>query len=243
MEDNRLRTFVKQVIENTPDDWLHLTTHRLDIYEEKLAKSQFLEQFEELYVTQNTHSSALEALPTAYDYIRLGHPLSCVLEWGLAKLNGRKPEQVISFSSQVTPILAILRKNLLANKNTQICHIGELPSCFDADLIRWVYGYRFELRQVDHPSAIGSFDGSTVCISTHSLVAPIEHSETIDFHIHLYKNLGSVIMVNGAQNDSYIAEIQHVRRRETIAARPSNLSFRPIAMAAPTTRRVGWLLA
>ena len=174
MKDNRVRTFIQQVAQNKPDEWLRLTTHRLDIYEEKLAKSQFLEQFENLFQRNISDASALNALPTAYDYIRLGHPLSCVLEWGLAKLNGLKPEQVISFSSQVTPILAILRKNLLANKNTQICYIGELPSCFDADLIRRVYGYRFELRQVDHPSTIDSFDGSTVCISTHSSVAQIK---------------------------------------------------------------------
>uniref|UniRef100_UPI0033654F89 COR domain-containing protein n=1 Tax=Candidatus Albibeggiatoa sp. nov. BB20 TaxID=3162723 RepID=UPI0033654F89 len=52
-------------------------------------------------------------LPTAYDYIRLGHPLSCVLEWGIANLNNLDANNVISFSSQTIPVLAILRKNLL----------------------------------------------------------------------------------------------------------------------------------
>jgi cystathionine beta-lyase/cystathionine gamma-synthase len=222
MEDNRVRAFIQQVVKNRPDDWLHLTTHRLDIYEEKLAKSQFLEQFKNLFQRNISDASALNALPTAYDYIRLGHPLSCVLEWAMAHFNSLKPEQVISFSSQVTPILAILRKNLLANKNTQICYVGELPSSFNADLIRSVYGYHFEMQQVDHPSSVESFDGSTVFISAHTAIAPMVRSEHIDFHIHLYQELGSVVMVNGAQNDSYIAEIQHVRRRETIAMTPAN---------------------
>ena len=99
-----------------PTGWLNLTTHRLDIYDEKLAKTQFLEQFEILFNTNNSESLALNELPTAYDYIRLGHPLSCVLEWGIAKLHQLKSNNVISFSSQTMPVLAILRKNLFDNK-------------------------------------------------------------------------------------------------------------------------------
>jgi cystathionine beta-lyase/cystathionine gamma-synthase len=34
--------------------------------------------------------------------------------------------------------------------------------------------------------------------------------------------LGSVLLVNGEKNDNYITEIQHVRRRETIAMTPAN---------------------
>ena len=64
-----------------PTDWLRLTTHRLDIYNESLAKTQFLDAFETLYQQNNADTAALETLPTAYDYIRLGHPLSSVLEW------------------------------------------------------------------------------------------------------------------------------------------------------------------
>ena len=104
--------YIKEVLENMPAEWLNLTTHRLDIYDEKLAKTQFLEQFETLFKEHNSESSALSELPTAYDYIRLGHPLSCVLEWVIANLNKLKAENVISFSSKTTPILAILRKNL-----------------------------------------------------------------------------------------------------------------------------------
>ena len=87
--------YIKEVLENLPTEWLNLTTHRLDIYEEKSAKTRFLEQFEALFKTHNSNASALHALPTAYDYIRLGHPLSCILEWSLANLNQLKGENVI----------------------------------------------------------------------------------------------------------------------------------------------------
>ncbi len=118
--ENKKLNYIQNVLENMPTDWLNLTTHRLDIYEEKFAKTQFLEEFERLFNDNNFHITALNKLHTAYDYIRLGHPLSCILEWGIAYLNNLKAENVISFSSKTTPILAVLRKNLLANKNTQI---------------------------------------------------------------------------------------------------------------------------
>ena len=142
MKENKMLNYIKDVLENMPTDWLNLTTHRLDIYDEKLAKTQFLDQFETLFNNNNSESSALNELPTAYDYIRLGHPLSCVLEWAIANLNNLKPENVISFSSKTIPILAILRKNLLDNKNTQIIYTGELPDFFDAEIIKnylWLY--------------------------------------------------------------------------------------------------------
>ena len=120
MQNDKMLNYIKEVLKNMPTDWLNLTTHRLDIYDESLAKIEFLDQFEKLYNANNSEPSALNELPTAYDYIRLGHPLSCVLEWAIANLHNTKAENVISFSSKTTPILAILRKNLLANRNTQI---------------------------------------------------------------------------------------------------------------------------
>ena len=115
MQDNNLFQYIKKVVENMPNGWLTTTTHRLDIYNEKLAKTEFLDQFENLYNNNIADASSLNALPTAYDYIRLGHPLSCVLEWTIAKLNDTKSENVISFSSKTTPILDKIKKNLLEN--------------------------------------------------------------------------------------------------------------------------------
>ena len=42
MEGNKMLNYLKEVLENLPTDWLKLTTHRLDIYDEKGAKTQFL---------------------------------------------------------------------------------------------------------------------------------------------------------------------------------------------------------
>jgi len=222
MLDTKALHYIKDVLENMPENWLRLTTHRLDIYNEELAKVEFLDQFETLFNTNNSEASALHELPTAYDYIRLGHPLSCVLEWGIAKLHHLKAENVISFSSQTTPILAILRKNLLDNKNTQIVYTDELPHFFGAEVLKNVYGYQFELKKVENITEISAFEGSTIFISQHDEITTNDLNSAIDFYINLYKNLGSVLIVNGEQNERYISEIQHVRRRETIAMTPIN---------------------
>ncbi|MDN3492689.1 PLP-dependent aminotransferase family protein [Winogradskyella bathintestinalis] len=222
MQDSTMLNYLKSVLINMPSDWLNLTTHRLDIYNEKLAKTQFLDQFENLYTNNISELSALNALPTAYDYIRLGHPLSSVLEWTIGKLNKLNAENVISFSSQTIPVLAILRKNLMEGKNTQILYKGNLPKSFDAELIKHVYGYDFRLIKTDDVDAILKFDGSTVFISQQDQFGTINQNANIDFHINLYENLGSILIVNGTQNDNYISDIQHVRRRETIAMTPSN---------------------
>ncbi len=222
MQDNKMLNYIQDVLDNKPTGWLSLTTHRLDIYDEKLAKSQFLDQFENLFNDNNSESSALSELPTAFDYIRLGHPLSCILEWAIAKLNNQEPNNVICFSSKTVPVLAILRKNLLKNKNTQIIYSGELPEFFDTEILRSVYGYTFDLLKVENASAIPEFDGSTIFISQQDEISSFELTSNIDFFINVHSHLGSVLLVNGEQNESYISEIQHVRRRETIAMTPAN---------------------
>ncbi|MBQ0768687.1 MAG: PLP-dependent transferase [Bizionia sp.] len=222
MEDNKMQNYIKEVLNNMPIGWLNTTTHRLDIYDEKLAKTQFLDQFESLFKNNNSESSALKALPTAYDYIRLGHPLSCVLEWGIANLNGLDAENVISFSSQTIPVLAILRKNALDNKKTQLLYTGELPDVFDIETVQRVYGYTFEVKKVETTKDIPAYNGSTIFISQESTIASTNRSPTIDFYISLHSQLGSILVVNGKQNEHYISDIQHVRRRETIAMTPAN---------------------
>ncbi|WP_430411219.1 cystathionine beta-synthase [Kordia sp.] len=222
MQDTNVLNYIKDVLKNMPANWLNLTTHRLDIYTEKLAKVEFLEQFENLYNDNTSEVSALNELPTAYDYIRLGHPLSCVLEWGIGKLYTVDTENVISFSSQITTILAILRKNSLDGKQTQIFYTDSLPNMFNAEVIKQVYGYHFEVKKVSHSSAIPKFDGSTIFISQENVIAATEIPSNIDFFITLHDNLGSILTVNGEQNKIYISAIQHVRRRETIAMTPAN---------------------
>ena len=222
MKNNIILNYLNKVLENMPKAWLNLTTHRLDIYDEKLAKSQFLEEFEILFNEKNSEASALNELPTAYDYIRLGHPLSCIVEWTIAHLNNTNPNNAISFSSKTVPILAILRKNLFANKNTQIIYIGELPDFFDAEILRRIYGYKFDLLKVENTSVISEFNGSTIFISQKEDICNFDLRSTIDFSINIHAFLGSILVVNGKHNESYISEIQHVRRRETIAMTPAN---------------------
>ena len=214
--------YLKNVLENMPTGWLSTTTHRLDIYDEKLAKTEFLEQFKLLCNKNIADTSALDDLPTAYDYIRLGHPLSCILEWAIAHLHDTKPKNIISFSSQTIPVLAILRKNLLDHKNTQIVYTGKLPVMFDAEVIKQSYGYEFELKHVEKSSDIPDFKGSTIFVSQDETISVNAINSNIDFFINIYKQLGSVLVVNGEQNEHYISEIQHVRRRETIAMTPVN---------------------
>ncbi len=222
MEDNKLLKYVTKVLDNMPTDWLQLTTHRLDIYNETLAKVQFLEQFEALFETDNFENNALSNLPTAYDYIRLGHPLSCVLEWAIAGLKHLDTENVISFASKTAPILAILRKNLLDNKNTQINFIGNLPPYLDQKVFQNIYGYKYELKQVKSAADVGKFDGSTLLITDQNGISDLQLNSNIDFYNAVDDKLGSVLLIHGSQNAQYIAEVQHVRRRETIAMTPSN---------------------
>lgn len=204
-----------------PQAWLNLTTHRLDIYDESLAKTQFLDQFESLFQTGTSDVRALGELPTAYDYIRLGHPLSSVLEWAVAKSRGTKPEQIISFSSRTAPILAILRKNLLDGRRTQIVFKGRLPENFDPDALRSIYGYAFELRLVENSSDLEPFDGTTIYVSEQEDIGHFDLIPNVDFQINHNPRLGSVVLVSDRAGE-YISEIQHVRRRETIAMTPVN---------------------
>lgn len=222
MQNNNTLHYIKEVIANLPADWLKLTTHRLDIYDEKLAKTEFLEEFEKLFANHNAETTALSKLPTAYDYIRLGHPLSSVLEWAIAKQNGLQAANVISFSSRTIPVLAVLRKNLFKKKNTQLIYTGELPAYFDAKTLKRVYGYQFELKQVNNATEIPEFKGSTIFISQQKEMGKIDLHPNIDFFISIHPQWGSILLVNGKQNESYISEIQHVRRRETIAMTPAN---------------------
>ena len=222
MQSNRILNYIKEVLVNMPTDWLNLTTHRLDIYDESLAKTQFLDQFEVLYNSDNANSDALAELPTAYDYIRLGHPLSCLLEWGIAKSNNIDVKNVISFSSQTTPILAVLRKNLLENKNTQILYTNKLPDAFDSETIQKVYGYTFETKKIDANHEVSPFDGSIILVTEKENISAFELSSSVDFFININPKLGSILLVNGEKNEKYTSEIQHVRRRETIAITPIN---------------------
>jgi cystathionine beta-lyase/cystathionine gamma-synthase len=241
MEEKNMLQFIKDVLKNLPTDWLHLTTHRLDVYDEAEAKTQFLERFENLYKNNDSDASALKELPTAFDYIRLGHPLSCLLEWTIANLNKTKADNIISFSSTTVPVLAVLRKNLMAKRNTRILYTGDLPACFDLEVVKSVYRYQFELLKLGTNEELTPFEGSTILLSHKDDFSPINLQDEIDFYINVQHAgmqgtlLGSVLLVNGEANEEYIADIQHVRRRETIAMTPVNCHAALISLSNQST--------
>lgn len=222
MENTEVRKFVDEVLKNMPDDWLNLTTHRLDIYDESAAKTKFLEGVDALFQKGAPTPAALSELPTAYDYIRLGHPLSCLLEWTIARTSALEPHQVISFSSSTMPILAVLRKNLLDGKSTKIFYTDRLPEGFDEDRLRTLYGYGFELEKVESPAAIPDFAGTTIFVSHEANLGGVDPRQSVDFFVGVHRQLGSVLVANADNRDAYISEIQHVRRRESIAMTPAN---------------------
>ncbi len=222
MKARKVIDYIEEVIAKMPEDWIKLTTHRLDIYNEELAKTEFLEEFDNLYKSNISDKASFSELPTAYDYIRLGHPLSTVLEWAIGKLNDLKAENVISFSSRTIPVMAVLRKNLIEGQNTLITYIEELPGCFDFKTLERVYGYNFNLKKVDSIEEIPEFNGSTIFIYQNDDLADLNLTSNIDFYISLQNRLGSVLTINGEKNEDYISDIQHVRRRETIAMTPAD---------------------
>ena len=222
MKNGEILKYLKNVLDNIPKNWLNDTTHRLNLYDEKLAKIQFLEHFEALINDSNYERSALDNLPTAFDYIRLGHPLSCLLEWSIGRRYNLKAENIISFSSKTIPVMAILRENLLNNKNTQINYIGEVPEFLEKGILEKVYGYTFELNKINSIDEIPNFKGSSVFISNQTKISDISLINSVDFYVSWCAELGSILLVNGEANESYINNIQHVRRRETIAMTPAN---------------------
>lgn len=220
MSNDKTMIFIKDVLKNMPADWINLTTHRLDIYNEQKAKTEFLEQFERLESTDvNGLEKKLENLPTAYDYIRLGHPLSCILEWSIAKAKKLKNESVISFSSQSMPIFAVLRSNLLANKKTRIIYNDKLPRNFNEKKIKEVYGYKFDL--IKTSDELSDFDGSSIVVTDLNNLIDIEQNPKIDFIVAI-EDFGSVTLVNEVTSSDYVSKIQHVRRRESIAMTPND---------------------
>jgi hypothetical protein len=61
--------------------------------------------------------------------------------------------------------------------------------------------------------AIPVFNGSTFNFERRKVYA-IDIPNGVDFFISLHGDLGSILFANGEKNESYISDIQHVRRRE-----------------------------
>jgi len=126
------------------------------------------------------------------------------------------------------PILAVLRKNLFDNKATQLLYTDSLPENFNPETLKQVYGYDLNCKKVKNGASVPPFDGSTIFL-LEKIETEAEHGicnfdfyDNIDFYINTNYQLGSILIAHGAENESYLSEIQHVRRRETIAMTPIN---------------------
>ncbi|MGY6559178.1 MAG: cystathionine beta-synthase [Nitritalea sp.] len=211
---------LRQTLEHMPADWLVLTTHRLDVYQESRAKTAFLDAFQALIQAEQLDTDSLAQLPTAYDYIRLGHPLSCLLEWGLMVQRGADASHCISFTSTTMPFLAVLRQNKLLGKATRLLHAGTLPVQLDPHTLRRVYGYVFELEQLAAGQEPNPFDGITVWYEECEKMRPFQKRAGCEIQLMQVQGLGTLLWLAEEEVKDYVAEIQHVRRRETIAMTP-----------------------
>ena len=213
----------RKILENLPSSWINLTTHRLDIYDETQAKSQFLAQLIALQDSGKLSAQALENLPTAYDYIRLGHQLSCVLEWLLAQINTLDAEQVISFASNTMPVLAVLRKNCLLDRKTYVYYDTQTSPLIDLPRLESIYGYKAQLHKVNSALEVPLHsDGTVIFVTQSSYKTSLSTSAHIDATVNIHPHYGSTMFVHNTDIEALISDVQHVRRRESIAITPVN---------------------
>ncbi len=214
---------VRNILTNLPDDWVELTTHRLDIYDEEQAKSKFLQQLHKLTSTPGYKASALKDLPTAYDYTRLGHPLSCILEWLVAEINQSISDNVITFSSNTMPVLAILRKNAISGIATYLYYDTDASPLIDHERLERVYGYKVEQKNIADIALVPEHQNATVIFVTQApYKTPLESNKNIDAVVNIHPHCGSTVIVRNSNIPDMVKDLQHVRRRETIAMTPLN---------------------
>ena len=213
---------IKSLLSKCPHSWLDLTTHRLDIYNESKAKSEFLLELKQLVSNGDYSLRDLEQLPTAYDYIRLGHQMSSLLEWVVAEINQLSVDQVIAFASHTMPILSLLRKNTLNGQLTHIYHNCDDSPLVDEPRLKEIYGYQFTCHKIIGASEVPHHSQATVVFVTQGdLNKAVKTSENIDVTVNIHPNFGSILYIHHSDS-STVNDIQHVRRRETIAMTPQN---------------------
>ena len=216
MLENKTLDFLKEVLNKMPQDWLNLTTHRLDIYNESRAKEEFLDLLDKMFNSGMVNESDLKELPTAYDYIRLGHPLSCVFEWAIANSLNLPDRNVISFDSKTIPLMAILRKNLMDNKRTVLYHFNALPPALDPDALKSVYNYQFDIKSIESVDEISSDDSVSILYNeTNNSIHQDDLSKT-DYIINAHGALGSILVICDEQDAKAASDIQHVEEEKQL---------------------------
>lgn len=236
--DSTTRCFdkVRAILENVPTSWVELTTHRLDVYDEAQAKSQFLERLHALQASPNYDVAKFAELPTAYDYIRLGHPLSCVLEWAIAELNGVSAEQVIAFASKTMPILALLRTSAIGGQAAHLYYDTDECPLLDIPRLETIYGYTIALHKtVDGLQIPDHGDDLVVFITQSPYKTPLQVASSVDATVNRHPKYGSTIVLHKANSEALAKDVQHVRRRESIAMTPIDTlnALREMVMDTP----------
>ncbi|MFK8012776.1 MAG: hypothetical protein AB8B80_12085, partial [Marinicellaceae bacterium] len=213
----------RELLKNIPKSWVELTTHRLDIYNEPQAKSEFIVELQKLILSNDISQKSLKSLPTAYDYIRLGHQLSSLLEWVLAEINNVNEDQIITFASKTMPILAILRKNALIKESTHIYYDGNKLPLIDEERLKDIYGYHYQIHKINHPSEIHNHsDGVSVLVTHSDFRSDLNTNTHCDITVNIHPTYGSAMVIHNSKITNIISDVQHVRRRETIAMSPIN---------------------
>ena len=218
-----IQTIIEQILTHMPLEWTTLTTHRLDIYDESKAKLQFVEQLQVLMEKGIVTQETLANLPTAYDYVRLGHQLSSVLEWALGNLYGVSTGQVISFASRTMPLLALLRSNTEHGRRTVVYHDCDLPDVLFMPEVQSVYGYEIEFVRVSSYREIKTVEDSVVVFVSGERLTKARVLVGVDATINMSSGFGTVLILHPRAKDTvnrWISEVQHVRRRECIAVTP-----------------------
>lgn len=223
---------IGQILENIPRGWLEMTTHRLDIYDEDQAKTEFLVELQKKAASGDLSEAALNQLPTAFDYIRLGHQLSSILEWALGETNAVAPEQVITFDSWTMPLQAVMRTDARQGKRTHLYYTestSKVLSLLQEKTLRDIYLYKMGLHQVaDIGEVLGHDDGSVVLLTESVFSGEVPTNSNVDISVNIHPHWGSALVVHNSKKntasgvDSIVSAVQHVRRRETIAVTPLN---------------------
>jgi len=86
-----------------------------------------------------------------------------------------------------------------------------------------IYGYQFKLHKINDVAEIPQhFDGTVVFVTQSAFDKALNTSENIDVTVNIHPLCGSVMLIHHPTIDNIISDVQHVRRRETIAMTPVN---------------------
>lgn len=221
---------IEKVLNAVPEDWLKLTTHRLDIYNEDKAKTEFLSEF--VKTLSDASSLDFKDLPTAYDYIRLGHQLSCLAEYYLGKHLALPAERVITFCSKTMSLLAFFRyarqnkKNVIVYYEKDDAKVLDILSIagFDEESFSKNYCYNVKFRSTEEMGYGKQPDDFLIRLNSLDLKRSLEAISDFDAAVYLLEGTGSVACVYADSDpaEKLASEIQHVRRRESVALTPAD---------------------